>query len=336
MIKKALIWEAKQNNKVECGLCYRHCSIPDNKRGYCDVRENRKGTLYTLNYALASSASPDPIEKKPLFHFHPGTRVFSLGTMSCNFRCLHCQNYTISQNSLEDANDSLSEYIPEKAISLSKDYSCDGIAWTYNEPTIWFEYTLDSAKVAKKNDLYTVYVSNGYFTEEAFDLISPYLDAVNIDVKGFSNEFFNEISGANLSSVLDTVESISKKDIHLELTYLIIPGKNDKKEELTEFVEWVSGLDANIPVHFTRFHPDFKMSSINPTPPRTIDKARDIGLKKLKFVYSGNIPGHKGENTYCPNCGKIVIKRYGFEIRRIDLTEDNRCIRCREKIPIIR
>jgi pyruvate formate lyase activating enzyme len=256
--------------------------------------------------------------------------------MSCNFRCLHCQNYTISQNSLEDANDSLSEYIPERAISLSKDYSCDGIAWTYNEPTIWFEYTLDSAKVAKNNDLYTVYVSNGYFTEEAFDIISPYLDAINIDVKGFNNEFFNEISGANLPSVLDTVELISKKDIHLELTYLIIPGKNDKKEELMEFVEWVSGLDVNIPVHFTRFHPDFKMSSINPTPPRTIDKARDIGLKKLKFVYSGNIIGHKGENTYCPNCGKMVIKRYGFEIRRIDLTEDNRCIRCREKIPIIR
>ncbi len=336
MIKKARLWEEAGDKKVKCGLCYRRCTIAEGKRGFCRVRENKDGTLYTLNYALASSASPDPIEKKPLFHFYPGTSVFSLGTVSCNFRCLHCQNYTISQSPLEGAGDYLVEYTPEKAVALAKDYSCSGIAWTYNEPTIWFEYTLDSAKLAKERGLYTVYVTNGYFTNEALDLIAPYLDAANIDVKGFEEEFYREISGANLPPVLETIERCARKGIHIELTYLVIPGKNDKKEELKDFVDWVAEISTDIPVHFTRFHPDYKMLSSPSTPIEALEMARKIGLEKLNYVYSGNVVGHEGENTYCPNCDEILIKRWGFNIQKLGLTEDNHCPSCGEKIAIIR
>lgn len=336
MIREALLWEAVGDKRVKCGLCHRRCTIAEGKRGYCRVRENREGKLYTLNYALASSASPDPIEKKPLFHFYPGTSVFSLGTVSCNFRCLHCQNYSISQAPLEEAEGYLVEYPPEKAVTLTKDYGCSGIAWTYNEPTIWFEYTLDSAKLAKERGLYTVYVTNGYYTEEALELLAPYLDAVNIDVKGFEDEFYREISKAKLMPVLDTAEKTAKKGIHVELTYLVIPGKNDKSEDFQAFVDWVAGISQDIPVHFTRFHPDYMMLSSPSTPIETLEAARKIGLEKLNYVYSGNVVGHEGENTYCPNCGEMLIKRWGFTIQKLELTKDNRCPNCGEKIMIIR
>lgn len=336
MIKKALLWEAAGDKKVKCSLCHRRCTIAEGKRGFCRVRENREGALYTLNYGLASSVAPDPIEKKPLFHFYPGTSVFSLGTVSCNFRCLHCQNYTISQTPLEEAGDYLVEYLPEKAVALAKDYACRGIAWTYNEPTIWFEYTLDSAKLAKEHGLYTVYVTNGYFTAEALDTIAPYLDAANIDVKGFEEEFYREISGAKLPPVLENVERCARKGIHIELTYLVIPGKNDKKEEFKEFVDWVAGISVDIPVHFTQFHPDYKMLQSPSTPIETLEMAREIGLEKLNYVYSGNVVGHEGENTYCPNCGEMLIKRWGFSIKRIALTKASRCPSCDAKIAIVR
>jgi pyruvate formate lyase activating enzyme len=336
MIKEALLWEAAGGKKVRCSLCHRRCTIAEGKRGFCRVRENRGGELYTLNYGLASSVGPDPIEKKPLFHFYPGTSVFSLGTVSCNFRCLHCQNYTISQTPLEEAGNYLVEHLPERALALAKDYDCSGIAWTYNEPTIWFEYTLDSAKLAKEHGLYTVYVTNGYFTGEALELIAPYLDAANIDVKGFEGDFYRELSGANLPPVLETVERCARKGIHIELTYLLIPGKNDKKDELRDFVDWAAGIGVDIPVHFTRFHPDYKMLHYPSTPIETLEMAREIGLEKLNYVYTGNVVGHEGENTYCPSCGEMLIKRWGFNIQKLELTKDNRCPSCGEKIAIIR
>lgn len=336
MSKEALLWGRVKDNKVKCSLCHRRCIISEGRRGYCRVRENRDGRLYTLNFALASSASPDPIEKKPLFHFYPGTNVFSLGTVSCNFRCLHCQNYTISQTPLDEAKEYLVAYSPEKAVALAKDCGCSGIAWTYNEPTIWFEYTLESAKLAKGHGLYTVYVTNGYFTGEALDLIAPYLDAANIDVKGFDKKVYKEVSGAKLQPVLDTVENCARKGIHIELTYLVIPGKNDEKEEFKDFADWVAGISEDIPVHFTRFHPDYKMLGYTPTPIETLEVARETGLKVLNYVYSGNVVGHEGENTYCPSCSEMLIKRWGFTIQHLDLTDEDRCPSCGEKIGIIR
>ncbi|MEE8168799.1 MAG: AmmeMemoRadiSam system radical SAM enzyme [Candidatus Hydrothermarchaeales archaeon] len=336
MEQEAMLWEPLGNTKVKCSLCARRCKIGEGKRGFCKVRENKEGKLYTLNYGLASSVASDPIEKKPLFHFYPDTNVFSLGTVSCNFRCLHCQNYSISQTLLEDAKGYLREYPPEMAVRLAKQYGCSGIAWTYNEPTIWFEYTYDSAKLAKQNGLYTVYVTNGYFTEEALDTIAPYLDAMNIDIKSFREDSYKELASAKLQPVLESVERAVAKGLHVELTYLVIPGRNDGDEELREFVDWAAGVDVDMPVHFSRFHPDYKLLHLSPTPIETLEKARDLGLEKLHHVYLGNVVGHNGENTYCYNCGELLIPRGGFIVRQMNLTKENKCPACSARIRIIR
>jgi pyruvate formate lyase activating enzyme len=336
MMKEALLWEKKGKGRVKCVLCYRRCVIAEGKRGFCGVRENRDGRLYTLNYGLASSIAVDPVEKKPLFHFYPGSLVFSLGTVSCNFRCLHCQNYSISQTPIEEARGTLIEYSPEEAVKRAKREGCQGMAWTYNEPTIWFEYTLDSAKLAKEEGLYTVYVTNGSFTREALELISPYLDAVNIDVKAFREDFYREVAKARLAPVLERVEDCVREKMHVELTYLMIPGKNDDMEQVESFVDWVAGLSKDIPVHFTRFHPDYLMLDVPMTPLKTLEQARNIGLQKLHYVYTGNVPGHEGENTYCYSCGELLLRRHGFSVQIAGLTDDNRCRKCGAEIAIVR
>ncbi len=330
-----MLWAPLEDKKVRCALCARRCVIKEGGRGFCRVRENREGKLYALNYALASSVAPDPIEKKPLYHFYPSTTVFSLGTVSCNFRCLHCQNYNISQKPLEEARGYLVQYSPDYAVKLAQDYGCRGIAWTYNEPTIWFEYTYDSAKLAKERGLYTVYVTNGYFTEEALDAIAPYMDAMNIDVKGFG-DFYAEVSKAKLEPVLESVERSVKKGIHVEITYLVIPGKNDDEESLRNFVGWAAGVDVDMPVHFSRFHPDYMMLDVPSTPIKTLERAREIGLEKLHHVYVGNVLGHEGENTCCYNCGELLIKRWGFKIEKMRLTKENKCPACGTAIKIVR
>lgn len=336
MEREAMLWEPLEGKKVKCSLCARRCTIKEGKRGFCMVRENRDGSLYTLNYGLVSSVASDPIEKKPLYHFYPGTTVFSLGTVSCNFRCKHCQNYSISQTALEEARGYLKEYSPEKTVELAKDYGCSGIAWTYNEPTIWFEYTYDSAKLAKENGLYTVYVTNGYFTREALDTIAPYLDAMNVDVKSFRKDFYKDISKGRLEPVRESVEGAVEKGIHVELTYLVIPTLNDSDEEIGEFIDWAAGIDVDIPVHFSRFHPDYKLRDLPPTPVETLERARDMGLEKMHYVYAGNVMGHEGENTFCYNCGELVIRRWGFIIREMKLTKENKCPSCGSEIKIIR
>ncbi len=335
MEREAMLWAPLEGKKVSCALCARRCVIKEGSRGFCRVRENREGKLYTLNYALASSVAPDPIEKKPLYHFYPGTTVFSLGTVSCNFRCLHCQNYNISQTPLEEASGYLVQYSPDYAVKLAMDYGCRGIAWTYNEPTIWFEYTYDSAKLAKERGLYTVYVTNGYFTEEALDTIAPHMDAMNIDVKGF-DDFYAEVSKAKPEPVLESVERSVKKGIHVEITYLVIPGKNDDEESLRNFADWAAGVDVDMPVHFSRFHPDYKMLDVPSTPIKTLERAREIGLEKLHYVYVGNVLGHEGENTYCYNCGELLIKRWGFKVEAMRLTKENKCPACGTAIKIVR
>jgi pyruvate formate lyase activating enzyme len=332
MEKESYLYEQLDGQKVKCKTCAWRCTIKIGKRGFCGVRENRNGKLYAINYGLVSSVNVDPIEKKPLFHFYPGSSVFSLGTVGCNFRCLYCQNYTISHVSIDDSISELIEYTPEEAIEMAKSYGCRGIAWTYNEPAIWFEYTYDSAKLAKAEDLYTVYVTNGYMTEEALEMISPFLDAMNIDVKGFTQEFYTKLCKTKLKPVLETVERAYGLGIHIELTYLVIPSYNDSQEEITQFVDWVAGIDKDIPVHFSRFHPDFKLTDVPMTPTKTLERAWNIAKEKLNYVYLGNIPGHNGENTHCSKCNSLLIERIGYRTKIVGLT-GNECSKCGFSLP---
>lgn len=331
MEKESYLYEQLDGRKVKCATCAWRCIIKDGKRGYCGVRENRNGKLFAINYGLVSSANVDPIEKKPLFHFYPGTSVFSLGTVGCNFRCLQCQNYTISQVSIDDSTRELVEYTPEQAIEMAKDYGCRGIAWTYNEPAIWFEYTYDSAKLAKAQDLYTVYVTNGYMTGEALEMISPFLDAMNIDVKGFTQEFYTKLCKTKLRPVLDTVERAYNLGIHIELTYLVIPTHNDSPSEIASFVDWVAGIDGDIAVHFSRYHPDFKLTDVPMTPTKTLEGAINIAKEKLNYAYLGNVPGHNGENTRCSKCNALLIERIGYRTKIIGLT-GNECSKCGQTV----
>jgi pyruvate formate lyase activating enzyme len=313
-LKEAMLSE-KEDAEVKCNICAHHCSIAEDKYGICRTRQNIGGKLYTHIYGSVSSAHVDPIEKKPLYHFFPGSLIFSLGTISCNFRCKHCQNSSISRAEVGDVY--TMEMLPEEAISRAKNSGCKGIAWTYNEPTIWFEYTYDCAKLAKKEGLYTVYVTNGYLSEDALNEIAPFLDAANVDVKAFNEDFYKKICGAKLDPVLKTCERMKEKDIHLELTYLIIPGYNDGEEEIKRFSEWVVNLSASIPVHFSRFYPAHLMMDVPPTRVETLEKAHEIAKEAgVEYVYLGNVPGHEYENTFCPDCGELLIERTSYHIRK--------------------
>ena len=334
MEKIARFWERKDDKKVKCTLCPHGCVIYEGKRGICRVRENKGGKLYTLIYGSASSVAVDPIEKKPLYHFYPGSYVFSMGTVGCNLSCKHCQNYSISAVGPEDIY--LREMEVEEVADLAIRYGCKGIAWTYNEPTIWHEFALDASKIAKKKGLYAVYVSNGYINEEPFREIGSYLDAINVDVKAFSDEFYRKITGGRLEPVLNTCKLAKEIGLHLEITYLVIPGLNDSDNEIRKFCRWVvEEISADTPVHFTRFFPHFKMTDRPPTPLDTLKKAFSIAKEEgLKYVYIGNVPHGDYENTYCPRCGALLIERYGFSSSIIDL-DGNRCGKCGEKIPIV-
>jgi len=332
VIKEAKFWHG--NEKIQCNLCPHGCVIPEGQRGICGVRENKGGKLYSLIYASCSSVHPDPIEKKPLFHFHPGTYALSFGTVGCNFKCLHCQNYTISQVKPEDY--PLSDIPPEDAVQEAKEHGCEGIAFTYNEPTIWWEYTYDLSKIAKKEGLYTSYVTNGFISEDAIKEISPYLGAANVDIKSMSNEFYKKVCKARLQPVLDSCKVYKEAGVHLEVTYLIIPTYNDSKEEIKKFLEWAgSELGYDTPVHFSAFFPDYKMRDVPPTPLKTLLKAYDIAKADgFNYVYIGNAPHGDYEDTFCPSCGNKIVERHGFSAEIVGL-KDGKCSKCGEKVPII-
>jgi pyruvate formate lyase activating enzyme len=331
-VKMAKFWR-KTGGKVSCGLCPHACAIAPEKKGICGVRENRNGALMTLIYGKVSSLHVDPIEKKPLFHFMPGEFALSLGSIGCNFRCLHCQNYSISQAKVEMYKmDNLS---PEQVSDICERDKCRIISWTYNEPTIWHEFTYDSSVAAKRRGLATTYVTNGYINEEPLREIAPYLDAMNIDVKAFREDFYRKICKASLAPVLRTVELAHSLGIHVELTYLIIPEKNDSEEEIRDFARWVSSISVEMPVHFTRFHPDYMMTDIGPTPISTLDMAvRTAKEEGLAFVYLGNVSSDDRENTYCPDCGTLVIQRAGFRTKMIDF-KDGRCGKCGRSLNMV-
>jgi pyruvate formate lyase activating enzyme len=347
-LKEATLYEPLPDGKVHCFLCPWHCRIAKDKGGFCGVRQNIDGKLYSLIYGKVSSLAADPIEKKPLLHFHPGTRVLSLGTYGCNMRCGHCQNWQISHvvmvKGLEKGKtyfierEPITELIPpERLVELARENDCQGIAWTYNEPTIWFEYAYEGAVLAKQAGLYTAFVTNGYITPEGLDAIGPYLDAYRVDVKGFTNDFYFKLAKIrDFTPVLEAAERAKKKwDMHVEVITLIIPTMNDDEAQLKGIAEWmVKKLGPETPWHVTRFVPYLEYDHLPPTPVKTLEKAQKIGQEAgLKFVYVGNVPGHPGESTYCPKCGKLLIKRVGYETN-VEGVEAGKCGSCGEDLNI--
>ena len=339
-MEDALLWEKLPDSKVRCNLCHFHCVISEGKTGICKVRINEGGELKTILDSFASSVAIDPIEKKPLYHFYPGTKVLSLGTWGCNFRCRGCQNYELSRARVSGKNISqISRKIsPEKAVEIAKEYGASGIAWTYNEPTIWFEYTLKSAKAAKKAGLYTVYVTNGSITEEALDLIGPYLDAFSVDIKAFSTESYKKITPIfDWHHILSTILYAKNKwNIHVEVVTNVVPSINDNESEMRDLARWIKeNLGKQTPWHITRFFPYLEFSNLPPTPIEVLERIHDIGIEEgLEFVYTGNIEGHPYENTYCPKCKRPIIIREGFHIVE-NHTHNGKCDFCGEDLSII-
>ncbi len=333
MLREAMLWEGSDADAVQCNLCAHACKISPGHLGICRVRRNDGGKLNSLIYGSVSSMNIDPIEKKPLYHFHPASNVYSLGTIGCNFRCEHCQNWSIS---FADTDQSyVREVSSEEIVKTAKEMHCQGIAWTYNEPTIWFEYTYDTSVLAKDAGLYSVYVTNGFMSMSAIDKISPYLDAANVDIKAFREDFYKEICGGSLKPVLRTCERMKQKGIHLELTYLVIPTKNDDPDELREFCEWVVSIGEDIPVHFSRFHPDHGMLDIPATPIGTLEMAYNTAKKMgVQYIYLGNVHSHRSESTYCPNCGEVIIERKGYNILP-RVKSYGVCPRCATKLNIV-
>jgi len=330
--REAKFWETL-DGKIKCTLCPHHCILKEGARGICGVRENSGGTLYTLIYGSCTSAHPDPVEKKPLYHFYPGSTVYSMGTVGCNFRCLHCQNYTISQANPDDY--PLMEIMPEEAVRKAEACST-GIAFTYNEPTIWMEYTLDTARLAKKHHLHTIFVTNGYINEEPLDAMARHLDAANIDVKSMDDRFYREVCGARVEPVLEACKRYKKKGVHIELTYLVIPSKNDSADDITAFCRWARDeLGEHQIIHFTAFYPHYQMNHLPPTSLKKLMEAYAIAKKEgLHYVYLGNVPHGDYENTYCHHCGHLLIKRHGFSAEIAGM-RGHTCAKCGTEIPVV-
>lgn len=337
-LREALLYEQLSSGRVRCNLCQRRCLIEPDGLGYCAVRINRGGRLYTLVYGAISTYRPAPMEIKPLYHFHPGEWAFSLGSWGCNFRCIGCQNWEIAHIKLKGEQGREEFLPPERAISMAKEQNCQGISFTYNEPTIWFEYCLDTAKKAKEEGLHTSFITNGFITPEALDLIGPYLDAYRVDVKSFSKSFYRKIARVDdFQGILEVAERAKLKwGMHLEVVTNLVPGLNDSPDELKKLARWIRDkLGPDTPWHITRFFPYLKLSHLPPTPIQTLERARGIGMEEgLNFVYLGNLPGHPFENTYCPSCGELLIERRNTRILSYRI-EEGKCPHCGQKIPIV-
>jgi len=326
-MKEAMFYEKLEKQKVRCFLCAHHCVISEDKRGKCGVRENRRGTLYSLVYGKLISMNIDPIEKKPLFHFLPGSTSMSVATVGCNFKCKHCQNYDISTYPQKHTNIPGNTVSPEEVVIAAERAGCRSISYTYTEPTIFFEFALDCARLAHERGIKNIFVSNGYTGPEATKAIAPFLDANNIDLKG-SDEFYKKICGARQRPVLDTIKLMKELGVWVEVTTLIIPSHNDSDEILGGIIEFIKSLDAAIPWHVSQFYPTYELLDQPRTPVQTLRRARDMGLAQgLKYVYEGNVPGEGGENTYCPDCGELLIHRVGYQILKNNL-RDGACFKC--------
>jgi pyruvate formate lyase activating enzyme len=332
-LHEAKFWRT-EGERLECYLCPHHCRIAPDKIGICGVRQNRNGRLYSLIYGQVSAMHVDPMEKKPLFHFHPGQPVLSLGSVGCNLRCLHCQNFSISQAKFGSAY--LNSLKPEDVPRLAIESGCRDVAFTYNEPTIWHEFSFDAFRLCRDQGISTIYVTNGFMEMEPLRELAPYLSAMNIDVKGFKEDFYRHTCKARLGPVLDATKLAHELGVHIELTYLIIPGKNDREEEIRDFCKWVvSKLSTTVPVHFSRFHPDYLMTDVPSTPMSTMEMSQRVARSEgLRYVYLGNVSTLDGENTRCHQCGSLLIRRSGYRVEIVGLI-NGACSKCGEPSSII-
>lgn len=327
MLKEALLYKKLSDKKVSCFLCSHHCLISDADFGICRVRQNKGGTLYTYAYGEVAASHVDPIEKKPIFHILPGSRSFSIAVAGCNFRCGFCQNWQISQAKEAKRLGLKSQPMaPDEIVRYALETKCASISYTYTEPTIFFEYAHDTAKIAKENGLYNIFVTNGYMSQEALEMISPYLDAANVDLKFFDDEKYRKICGARLKPVLETILLMRRFKIWVEVTTLVVPGENDSADELKGIATFLSGVGKEIPWHISRFHPDYKMPDKEATPLSVLQKAYEIGKDAgLRYVYIGN--ALEEETTYCHRCGEVLISRLGFEVTKNRL-KNGKCPKC--------
>jgi len=326
-LHEASFYRKLKNKEVKCNLCMRTCSIKDGCRGQCGVRKNIGGKFYSLIYGKTVSMEIDPIEKKPLFNFKPGTYCMGISTFGCNFMCKHCQNWTTSQGRREDVIAKVPNVSPKEIVEQTLDAGIKGIAYTYTEPTIFAEYALDTMKIAKKKGLYNVWVSNGYMTRECIDAIAPFLDAINVDLKGDAR-FYKEIVGnANVEFVKDNIVYLHKKKVHIEVTNLIVPTFNDSDKAFEDISEFIASIDKAIPLHFTRFWPQYKLTNLPSTDVESLHRAKEFGNKAgLKYVYVGNVAEELSTN--CPKCNAVLVKRIGFSAQPTGLVKGGKCKSC--------
>jgi pyruvate formate lyase activating enzyme len=334
-LHEAMLYEKKENNQVQCNLCGRRCLISDGAKGFCLVRKNENGVLNSLVYGKAVSAAVDPIGKKPLSHFNPGALVMSIAAAGCNFRCKFCDNWMISQDQKIPGNN----FPPDKVVKAARERKCFGISFTYTEPTIFFEYAYDIAKLSHQVGFFNTFVTNGYLTPEAVKTIAPVIDAVTVDFKGGADPDFykNYASVPTVEPIYEALKEFRRNDVHIEITNLVVPKIGDSMDRIKEMAKWIKEiLGKDTPFHLLRFHPDYKMTTTPGTNIELMEKAymtaRNAGLN---FVYIGNLPGHPAENTFCPQCNELLIKRHSFEITKWNLTKDMRCPVCNHNIPII-
>ncbi len=325
--REAQYYEKLLNKKIRCKLCPRACVIDDRERGYCGVRENQNGTYYTLVHSRPCSIHIDPIEKKPLFHFYPGTLAFSLATAGCNVNCKFCQNWEISQVRPEQVRNA--EMSPAQVAALARDNRCVSIAYTYSEPVVFYEYVYDTAIAGKAQGVKSVVITNGYIQEEPLKKLCAQVDGIKVDLKAFSEKFYREVVNGELKPVLDALVTIRNQKTWLEIVYLVIPTLNDSDQELRSLCQWIRReLGTDVPVHFTRFHPEYLLKNLPPTPLATLERAKRIAdAEGLNYAYIGNVPGHPAENTRCPRCEEVVIQRTGFMVEKMNLRK-GACTKC--------
>ncbi len=337
-MKEAMFYRKIDDEKILCELCPHFCKLKEGQTGICHVRKVQDGRLNSLVYGRSIALHVDPIEKKPLFHVDPGSRSFSMATAGCNFHCKFCQNHAISQvEDHIDLNQVGREISPKGIVDYAKSEQCSSIAYTYTEPTIYFEYACDTAKLAHEQGILNVFVTNGYINPEPLKFISEYLDAANVDLKSFRDDFYRKLVGAKLQPVLDTLKLMKKLNIWIEVTTLIIPGENDSEDELNQIAAFIANeLGKETPWHISRFHPQYKLNSHPPTPVSTLQRAYKIGKDNgLRYVYPGNVPGDKYESTFCYHCGEMLIQRYGFHIQN-NAIKDGKCSFCSVEIDGLR
>ncbi len=333
-LHEAMLYKKEKDKKVKCHLCARRCLISDGATGFCLVRKNEGGALYSLNYGKAVSAAVDPIGKKPLSHFNPGALVMSVAAAGCNFRCQFCDNWMVSQEKEVTGE----HFPPAEIVKSAGERKCQGISYTYTEPTIFMEYAYDTAKIAHQVGLFNTFVTNGYMTPEAVKTIAPYLDAATVDFKGGGDpDFYKSFSAVpTVEPIYESLKELGRNGVHIEITNLVVPKIGDSMDRIREMATWINEtLGRDVPFHLLRFHPDYKMTTTPATTVEVMEKAymtaKDAGLS---YVYLGNVPGHPAENTYCPRCNELLIKRYSFEITKWNLTKDMNCPVCGHGIPI--